>query len=136
MDKWAGKLAGIGNSCHNFRFTCHGSTGLTPVGRIPSGARLKGAERPRTAVAIPRPGSKTGRGTCRVRSRNANAAAARNADKVGEATMIQMQSVLDVADNTGARRVMCIKVLGGSKRRYANISADTRWQRKDTHTHA
>ena len=35
--------------------------------------------------------------------------------------MIQMQSVLDVADNTGARRVMCIKVLGGSKRRYASI---------------
>ena len=35
--------------------------------------------------------------------------------------MIQMQTVLDVADNTGARRVMCIKVLGGSKRRYAHI---------------
>lgn len=35
--------------------------------------------------------------------------------------MIQMQSVLDVADNSGARRVMCIKVLGGSRRRYANI---------------
>ena len=35
--------------------------------------------------------------------------------------MIQMQSVLDVADNTGARRVMCIKVLGGSKRKYATI---------------
>ncbi|MFM8453467.1 MAG: 50S ribosomal protein L14 [Gammaproteobacteria bacterium] len=35
--------------------------------------------------------------------------------------MIQMQTVLDVADNTGAREVMCIKVLGGSKRRYANI---------------
>jgi large subunit ribosomal protein L14 len=35
--------------------------------------------------------------------------------------MIQMQSVLDVADNSGARRVMCIKVLGGSKRRYANV---------------
>jgi large subunit ribosomal protein L14 len=35
--------------------------------------------------------------------------------------MIQMQSVLDVADNSGARRVGCIKVLGGSKRRYANI---------------
>jgi len=32
--------------------------------------------------------------------------------------MIQMQTVLDVADNTGARAVMCIKVLGGSKRRY------------------
>ncbi|NVJ66847.1 MAG: 50S ribosomal protein L14, partial [Gammaproteobacteria bacterium] len=35
--------------------------------------------------------------------------------------MIQMQSMLDVADNSGARRVMCIKVLGGSHRRYANV---------------
>ena len=35
--------------------------------------------------------------------------------------MIQMQSRLDVADNTGARSVMCIKVLGGSKRRYASV---------------
>jgi large subunit ribosomal protein L14 len=35
--------------------------------------------------------------------------------------MIQMQSVLDIADNSGARRVMCIKVLGGSRRRYAQI---------------
>ena len=35
--------------------------------------------------------------------------------------MIQMQSVLNIADNSGARSVMCIKVLGGSKRRYANI---------------
>ena len=35
--------------------------------------------------------------------------------------MIQMQTVLDVADNTGARSVMCIKVLGGSRRRYANV---------------
>ena len=35
--------------------------------------------------------------------------------------MIQMQSRLDIADNTGARSVMCIKVLGGSTRRYANI---------------
>ena len=35
--------------------------------------------------------------------------------------MIQTQSYLEVADNSGARRVMCIKVLGGSKRRYANI---------------
>lgn len=35
--------------------------------------------------------------------------------------MIQMQSTLNVADNTGARTVMCIKVLGGSKRRYAGI---------------
>ena len=35
--------------------------------------------------------------------------------------MIQMQSILDVADNTGARRVMCFKVLGGSRRRYASI---------------
>jgi large subunit ribosomal protein L14 len=35
--------------------------------------------------------------------------------------MIQMQTVLDAADNSGARRVQCIKVLGGSKRRYANV---------------
>ncbi len=35
--------------------------------------------------------------------------------------MIQVQSVLDIADNSGARKVACIKVLGGSKRRYANV---------------
>ncbi len=35
--------------------------------------------------------------------------------------MIQMQSVLDVADNTGAKKVMCIKVLGGTRRRYAEV---------------
>ena len=35
--------------------------------------------------------------------------------------MIQMQTNLDVADNSGARRVMCIKVLGGSKRKYAGV---------------
>lgn len=35
--------------------------------------------------------------------------------------MIQMQTVLDVADNSGARKVMCIKVLGGSHRRYARV---------------
>ena len=35
--------------------------------------------------------------------------------------MIQMQTNLDVADNSGARRVMCIKVLGGSKRRVAGV---------------
>ena len=35
--------------------------------------------------------------------------------------MIQTQTYLDVADNTGARRVMCIKVLGGTRRRYAYV---------------
>ncbi len=35
--------------------------------------------------------------------------------------MIQMQSMLDAADNSGARRLMCIKVLGGSHIRYANV---------------
>lgn len=35
--------------------------------------------------------------------------------------MIQMQTMLDAADNSGARKLMCIKVLGGSKRRYAEI---------------
>lgn len=35
--------------------------------------------------------------------------------------MIQMQTMLDVADNTGAKQVFCIKVLGGTRRRYASI---------------
>ncbi len=35
--------------------------------------------------------------------------------------MIQVQSVIDVADNSGARKLFCIKVLGGSKRRYASV---------------
>ena len=35
--------------------------------------------------------------------------------------MIQMQTMLTVADNSGARRVRCIKVIGGSKRRYAGL---------------
>lgn len=35
--------------------------------------------------------------------------------------MIQMQSVLDVADNSGAKKVCCIKVMGGSRRRYATV---------------
>ena len=35
--------------------------------------------------------------------------------------MVQMQTTLDVADNSGAKKLMCIKVLGGSKRKYASI---------------
>jgi large subunit ribosomal protein L14 len=35
--------------------------------------------------------------------------------------VIQAETVLDVADNSGARKVLCIKVLGGSKRKYASI---------------
>ena len=35
--------------------------------------------------------------------------------------MIQTESVLDVADNSGAKKILCIKVLGGSKRRYASV---------------
>lgn len=35
--------------------------------------------------------------------------------------MIQVESTLDVADNSGARKILCIKVLGGSKRRYAGV---------------
>lgn len=45
--------------------------------------------------------------------------------------MIQMQSRLDVADNSGAREVMCIKVLGGSHRRYAGIGDIIRVSIKD-----
>ena len=35
--------------------------------------------------------------------------------------MIQVQTILDVADNSGAKKLMCIKVLGGSRRRYASV---------------
>jgi large subunit ribosomal protein L14 len=35
--------------------------------------------------------------------------------------MIQLKSLLDVADNSGARKVVCVKVLGGSRRRYASV---------------
>ena len=35
--------------------------------------------------------------------------------------MVQSETVLDVADNSGARRVLCIKVLGGSRRKYASL---------------
>ena len=45
--------------------------------------------------------------------------------------MIQMQTELEVADNSGARRVMCIKVLGGSKRRYAGVGDLIRISVKD-----
>ncbi len=45
--------------------------------------------------------------------------------------MIQMQTVLNAADNSGARRVMCIKVLGGSKRRYAGVGDVSKVSAKD-----
>ena len=45
--------------------------------------------------------------------------------------MIQMQTELEVADNSGARRVICIKVLGGSKRRYAGVGVVVRISVKD-----
>src|SRR5690606_21462724 len=48
-------------------------------------------------------------------------AADRRRGELGDRTMIQMQTTLAAADNSGARELMCIKVLGGSKRRYARI---------------
>jgi len=45
--------------------------------------------------------------------------------------MIQMETMLDSADNSGARRLMCIKVLGGSKRRYAGVGDVIRVSIKD-----
>jgi large subunit ribosomal protein L14 len=56
------------------------------------------------------------------RTRGPRLAHAVHVSKLGEGKlMIQTQSRLDVADNTGAKSVMCIKVLGGSKRRYAGV---------------
>ena len=54
-------------------------------------------------------------------SRDTRQAASESWETIPGFDMIQMQSRLDVADNTGAKSVMCIKVLGGSKRRYAGI---------------
>jgi len=50
--------------------------------------------------------------------------------------MIQTQSYLDVADNSGARRIMCIKVLGGSKRRYASVGDIIKVTVKEAMPHA
>jgi large subunit ribosomal protein L14 len=50
--------------------------------------------------------------------------------------MIQMQSVLDVADNSGAKKVQCIKVLGGSKRKYASIGDIIKVSVKEAIPHA
>lgn len=49
--------------------------------------------------------------------------------------MIQMQTMLDVADNSGARKIMCIKVLGGSKRRYASVGDIVKVTVKDAAPH-
>lgn len=49
--------------------------------------------------------------------------------------MIQMQTVLGVADNSGAKRVMCIKVLGGSHRRYAGVGDVIKVSVKDALPH-
>ena len=45
--------------------------------------------------------------------------------------MIQMQTMLNVADNSGARKVQCIKVIGGSKRRYAGLGDPRAYKRPD-----
>jgi large subunit ribosomal protein L14 len=63
---------------------------------------------------------------CRPLSRNKTytscaSSNARAPDRVEHRTMIQMRTLLNVADNSGAKSVMCIKVLGGSKRRYASV---------------
>jgi hypothetical protein len=74
------------------------------------------------AMRIDLKGSGAGRFPVR-RSPVARHAGNRSERKEGSA-MIQMQTNLDVADNSGARRVMCIKVLGGSKRKYASGVGD------------
>src|SRR5262249_17994751 len=57
---------------------------------------------------------------CRAPSRSSRTPTAPRA-RSEDAAMIQMTSVLDVADNSGAKKVFCIKVLGGTRRRYATI---------------
>src|SRR5262245_51234097 len=64
------------------------------------------------------PSSSAGR-SCAARRRRSKRGSRRRQET--RPSMIQMQTNLDVADNSGARRVMCIKVLGGSKRKYATV---------------
>jgi large subunit ribosomal protein L14 len=102
-------IAGAAKSCHTFGFPA----ALAGVERAMCQRRIGhaagGAISPDGVQNWPVPRH-------REQSRAQRPAKLERADK-----MIQMQSVLDVADNTGARSVMCIKVLGGSKRRYAHI---------------
>ena len=60
-------------------------------------------------------------GSYRVEQKSINRNQGKFNLKVGRKKMIQMQSNLDVADNSGAKRVQCIKVLGGAKRKYASV---------------
>ena len=73
----------------------------------------------RSAVRFP--SSSAGKWCAARRSRKFNKRMMTRATTNESRIMIQMQTNLDVADNSGARRVMCIKVLGGSKRKYATI---------------
>ena len=67
-------------------------------------------------------GPKTGlRGVCAVATGNGATCMDARQVQVGNIEMIQTESRLEVADNTGAKSVLCIKVLGGSKRRYASV---------------
>jgi large subunit ribosomal protein L14 len=50
--------------------------------------------------------------------------------------MIQMESVLDVADNSGAKKVQCVKVLGGSRRKYASVGDIIKVSVKEAIPHA
>ena len=54
---------------------------------------------------------------------------------LGLRAMIQTETMLDVADNSGARRVQCIKVLGGSHRRYASVGDIIKVTVKAIHAH-
>ena len=91
------------------KYYAHDETNACAVGDI---VQDRGAPADLQAQALDRsPGREARRriGSCRGRQQKKRR------------PMIQMQTNLDVADNSGARRVMCIKVLGGSKRKYATV---------------
>src|SRR4029079_6122330 len=76
--------------------------------------------------ARPRRGERRQRGRCRARRRGSpdvadEALAARRGAGEGEVAVIQNETRLKVADNTGAREILCIRIQGGSRRRYAGI---------------
>ena len=85
-----------------------------PISKLKRWLVISGEKRAKTEAPIE---SESEKKPHQDEARRAKRAAERNTRR----PMIQMQTNLDVADNSGARRVMCIKVLGGSKRKYATI---------------
>ena len=93
----------------------------SPISKLKRWIVTRGEKRQRLVLPSDKDAAGASDRAAQGRVRKTNKAGRRAAERKYEGPMIQMQTNLDVADNSGARRVMCIKVLGGSKRKYATI---------------